>query len=79
MLFAWKGQDYIHAESMTEGEDMQQAIQQVVTYKVRLNYKNEKDAENSVRDAALIMAGIANQKMVDIVTMYPGATKKCPG
>ena len=79
MLFAWKEQGFIHAESMTEGEDMQQAIQQVVTYKVRLNYKNEKDAENSVRDAALIMAGIANQKMVDIVTMYPGATKKCPG
>jgi hypothetical protein len=64
---------------MTEGEQMQQAIQQVVTYKVRLNYKNEKEAENSVRDAALIMAGIANQKMVDIVTMFPGVTKKCPG
>jgi hypothetical protein len=64
---------------MTEGEDMQQAIQQVVTYKVRLNYKNEKEAENSVRDAALIMAGIAEQKMVDIVTMFPGVTKKCPG
>ena len=76
MLFAWKERDYIHAESMTEGEGM---IQQVVTYKVRLNYKSEKEAENSVRDAALIMAGIANQKMVDIVTMYPGATKKCPG
>jgi hypothetical protein len=54
--------------------------QQVVTYKVRLNYETEKELEeNSVRDAALIMAGIANQKMVDIVTMYPGTIKKCPG
>jgi hypothetical protein len=77
MLFAWRGTGNIHAESMTEGEPMQQ---QVVTYKVRLNYETEKELEeNSVRDAALIMAGIANQKMVDIVTMFPGVTKKCPG
>jgi hypothetical protein len=61
---------------MTEGKTMQH---QVVTYKVRLNYETKKELEeNCIKDAALIMAGIANQKMVDIVTMFPGATKSAP-